>query len=87
MIKSFASLKIKLILEGGYTMDYKIVEKDQFTLIGVSKILTYEEAVTEVPKLWAEFHRSEKAMLFAVCTVCLLMKIWAAMRLNILIAG
>ncbi len=67
MIKSFASLKIKLILEGGYTMDYKIVEKDQFTLIGVSKILTYEEAVTEVPKLWAEFHRSEKSN--AVCSL------------------
>lgn len=60
MIKSFAPLKIKLILEGGYTMDYKIVEKNQFTLIGVSKVFTYEEAVTEIPKLWEEFYQSEK---------------------------
>ena len=30
MIKSFAPLKIKFLLEGGYIMDYKIVEKDSF---------------------------------------------------------
>lgn len=60
MIKSFAPLKIKVTLEGGYTMDYKIVEKDQFTVCGVAKVFTYESATTEVPKMWAEFHQSGK---------------------------
>ena len=35
IIKAFAPLKIKLTLEGGYTMDYKIVKKEAFTVIGV----------------------------------------------------
>lgn len=30
VIKSFVPLKIKFSLEGGYIMDYKIVEKDEF---------------------------------------------------------
>lgn len=60
MIKSFASLKIKLTLEGGYTMDYKIVEKDEFTLIGMSKIFKYDEATTEVPKFWREYYQTGK---------------------------
>lgn len=60
MIKSFAPLKIKLTLEGGYTMNYKIVKKEQFTLVGVSKVFKYEEAAAEVPKLWADFNRTGK---------------------------
>ena len=42
MIKSFAPLKIKLVLSGGYTMDYKIVRKASFTVTGVSAIFKYE---------------------------------------------
>jgi len=67
MIKSFASLKIKLILEGGYTMDYKIVKKDRFTIIGVSKVFKYDEAETEVPKLWEEYSKTGKSDI--VCSV------------------
>lgn len=32
-IKEFASLKINLMLEGGYTMEYKIEEKEAFKVI------------------------------------------------------
>lgn len=60
MIKSFAPLKIKLTLEGGYTMDYKIVEKDQFTVTGVSKIFKYDNAAAEVPQLWKEYYQEGK---------------------------
>ncbi|WP_315116974.1 AraC family transcriptional regulator [uncultured Clostridium sp.] len=67
MIKSFASLKIKLTLEGGYTMDYKIVKKDAFTIIGVSKVFKYDEAATEVPKLWTEYYQTGKSDI--VCSV------------------
>lgn len=67
MIKSFASLKIKLTLEGGYTMDYKIVKKGPFSLIGVSKVFSYEGAETEIPKFWAEYVQAGKDEL--VCSV------------------
>lgn len=60
MIKSFAPLKINFILKGGYTMDYKIVEKDAFTVLGVSKVMKYEEAMTQVPKFWQSFFETGK---------------------------
>lgn len=55
MVKSYAPLKINLILKGGYTMEYKIVEKDSFTVIGMSKKFKYENASREVPKFWEEY--------------------------------
>lgn len=67
MMKSFASLKIKLTIEGGYTMDYKIVEKEQFTIIGVSKVLKYDEAAAAVPKMWEEYYQTGKNN--TVCSV------------------
>ncbi len=67
MIKSFASLKIKLTLEGGYTMDYKIVDKDAFTIIGIAKVLKYEDAMKTVPQLWTEFHQTGKSEL--ICSM------------------
>jgi len=60
MIKSFAPLKIKFALEGGYSMDYKIVEKDAFTVIGMSRVFQYENAMEDVPKLWTEFLKAGK---------------------------
>lgn len=60
IIKSFAPLKIKLILTGGYTMDYKIVHKPEFTVVGVSKGFKYDRADTEIPKFWTEFAQSGK---------------------------
>ena len=60
MIKSFAPLKIKLILTGGYTMDYKIVKKAPFTVVGVSRVFKYETADTEIPKFWVDFNQLGK---------------------------
>lgn len=58
MVKSFAALKIKVLLEGGYTMDYKIVEKDAFVVMGVSKMFAYERSIKEIPQFWAEHYQS-----------------------------
>lgn len=65
IIKAFAPLKIKLTLEGGYTMDYKIVKKEAFTVIGVSKVFKYEDAVSAVPGLWTEFYQTGKNQLIS----------------------
>ncbi len=54
MIKTFAPLKIKFTLEGGFIMDYKIVEKEAFTVIGAYKVFKYENAFLEIPKFWGE---------------------------------
>ena len=43
-------------MEGGYTMDYKIVKKDEFTVLGVSKNFSYESAKEEIPQFWQEHY-------------------------------
>lgn len=58
MVKSFAPLKIKFRLEGGYIMDYKIVKKDAFTVAGLSGVFSYERAVEEVPAFWQEYFQN-----------------------------
>ncbi len=60
-IKSYAPLTISFILKGAYILDYKIVEKDSFTVIGVSKNFKYENGAKEVPKFWQEHFASEKS--------------------------
>lgn len=54
-IKEFAPLKINLILEGGYTMEYKIIEKAAFKVVGLKNQFKYETAYQDVPKLWKKF--------------------------------
>lgn len=38
-------------------MDYKIAEKDEFTVVGLKRTFKYENAMQDVPKLWGEFHQ------------------------------
>lgn len=60
IIKSFAPLKLKISLEGGYLMDYKITRKDSFTVLGVPKQFKYENAKQEIPLFWQEHYASGK---------------------------
>ena len=57
-LKAFAPLRIKLTLEGGTTMEYKIVEKEAFTIMGKSKLFNTETSYTEIPKFWAEHYQT-----------------------------
>ncbi len=71
MIKSFAPLKIKFSLEGGFIMDYKIIEKEAFTVMGGSKVFKYDTAKTEIPKFWTEHFQTGKGKIvcgmYGVC--------------------
>lgn len=53
-LNSFAPLKIKLTLEGGTMLEYKIVEKAQFTVMGRSRRFNTETSYKEIPKFWKE---------------------------------
>ena len=53
-LKSIAPLKIKLNLEGGNVMDYKIETKEKFTVIGVVREFNSENSYGEIPKFWCE---------------------------------
>ena len=54
LLKTFAPLKLKISLEGGYLMDYKIIKKDAFTVIANAKTFPYEGAKEVVPQFWQE---------------------------------
>lgn len=54
-IKEFAPLKINLMLKGGYTMEYKIVEKEAFRVVGLKDSFKYENANQEIQKIWKKF--------------------------------
>lgn len=57
-LRSFAPLKIKFTLEGGYPMEYKIESKAGFTLLGKSKTFGYERAKSEIPEFWREHYKT-----------------------------
>lgn len=60
MIKTFAPLKLTISLKGGYIMDYRIVQKESFAVLGVSKEFGYENAKQELPLFWQEHYSSGK---------------------------
>lgn len=60
MLKSFAPVKITLQLEGGYIMDYRIVEKEAFTVLGIKGKFKYDTAFEDIPKFWQDICKSDK---------------------------
>ena len=65
MARMFSPLRIKLTLEGGTMMDYKIVQKESFTVTGAAKTFKYDSAFEQIPLFWDEFFQSGKSK--AVC--------------------
>lgn len=55
-LKAFAPLRIKLTLEGGSMMEYKIVEKSEFTVMGRSRSFNTDTSYSEIPKFWQEHY-------------------------------
>lgn len=55
LLRSFAPMHIKVTMEGGTMLDYKIVEKAQFTVVGVKRRFNDETSYQEVPKFWDEW--------------------------------
>ena len=53
-IVSFAPLSLKISLEGGRNMDYRIEKKAAFTVLCRAATFTYDEGPTKVPAFWQE---------------------------------
>ena len=53
-INTFLTLTIKLSIQGGNQMDYKITPMFPFKVIGFQKEFDNETAYTEIPKFWDE---------------------------------
>lgn len=70
-IKAFAPLHIKLTLDGGKTMEYRIEKKPAFKVMGVSKIIDYGNGYSTIPKFWDEVFASPDNKIMGVYGVCL----------------
>lgn len=70
-LKTMAPIRLKLTLEGGSIMDYKIVEKQAFTVMGVSRKFNSNTSYDKIPKFWEEHYANgggEKVMgMFGIC--------------------
>lgn len=58
---AYPRIFFSLILKGGINMDYKIVEKPAFAVVGKSRKFStvLGENFIEIPRFWTEFNKSE----------------------------
>ena len=61
----FLPLTIKLSIQGGYQMDYKITSMFPFKVIGFQKVFDNETAYAEIPKFWDEICEKYAANVYA----------------------
>ncbi len=57
-LKYFAPIRLKSTLKGGSIMNYKIVEKSAFTIMGKCRRFKAEDAYVKVPDFWGEHYAS-----------------------------
>ena len=71
-LRSFAPLHIRIVLEGGKMLEYRIVEKAPFTVMGIRRRFNSETSYREIPKFWDEWKaQSEKCPPLGIYGVCM----------------
>jgi len=57
-LRSFSRLSIKVSLEGGNIMNYRIEEKESFKIIAKTKLFSVKDEINkiEIPKFWDKCH-------------------------------
>lgn len=53
-VNAFLALRIKIDIQGGSQMEFKIAPMFPFKVIGFEKVFSYETAYEEIPKFWDE---------------------------------
>ena len=75
LLRSFAPLHIRITMEGGTMLEYRIVEKAPFTIVGVKKPFHSDSSYQEIPKFWDEWlAQGENRPIMGTFGVCLDMK-------------
>ena len=71
-LRYLAPVHIIISLEGGSMLDYRIVEKAQFTVVGVKRRFNSDTSYQEVPKFWNEWlAQGEKRPIMGTFGLCL----------------
>ncbi|MDE7250306.1 MAG: AraC family transcriptional regulator, partial [Lachnospiraceae bacterium] len=58
-LKSFNKLVVKISVEGGTIMDYRIEKKEGFRLLVYASMFTEESSEKGIPAFWEEYYRNE----------------------------
>lgn len=69
VLHSFAPMKIDLNMEGGSMLEYKIIEKAAFTVVGWKKQFSNETSYQEIPEWWKTMQGKQSSIMgqFGVC--------------------
>ena len=70
-LRSLAPLIIKTATGGTAVLEYRIVEKPQFTLMGIERRFHPETSYQEIPKFWDEVMSMENCPLMGIYGICL----------------
>ncbi len=54
-LRSLAPLHIRITMEGGNMLDYRIVEKAPFTIVGIRRPFNSDTSYQEIPGFWNEW--------------------------------
>lgn len=68
-LRSLTPLHIKITLEGENMLDYRIVEKAPFTIVGFKRRFSSETSYQEIPKFWNDWMSNNNGIkgMFGVC--------------------
>ena len=70
-LRTCAPLKLNLNMEGGSMLEYRIENKPQFSVVGVSRMFNPETSYREIPEFWQEVMRREDVPVCGMFGVCL----------------
>jgi AraC family transcriptional regulator len=70
-LKSFNRLIVKLTLEGGTVMDYRIIGRDSFRILAMTKRFKTERSFNDLPQFWTEYYaKGYDTIVHATLGVC-----------------
>ena len=55
-LKSFNRMILKIILEGGSVMDYKIISRDPIRVLAMTRVFKSGSSFNDLPKFWTEYY-------------------------------
>lgn len=70
-LRSYGPMKIKLTLEGGNMLEYKIVEKPQFTVVGLSRMFNSDTSYQQIPVFWQEIMGMDAPRVCGMYGICM----------------
>ena len=73
-LRSYAPVKIKLTLEGGNMLEYRIVEKPQFTVVGIRRQFHSDSSYQQIPEFWEETMGQPDFPLLGMYGICVDLK-------------